>query len=258
MFKQLFPVLLFPLILIGAGCAQTAEVTEEVTEEEVIEEVVLTDGSYSLNLEESSIRWDGAKAVGGAHFGSISASEGALMVQDGVIVGGTIMVDMTTISSEDLDGAGKTSLDQHLMSDDFFGVATYPTATFAVGEGVELEGIEGATHRVSGEMTIKGIGNEMSFPAMFEMDGETLHMTAEIEVDRSVHDVRFGSGAFFEDLGDNLINDEFQLTVDLSFDMSGEEVADAEPSADMDSEEEMEDEGEMEEGEEEDMDPSMK
>jgi hypothetical protein len=168
------------------------------------------------------------------------------------------MVDMTTISSEDLEGTGKESLDQHLMSDDFFGVATHPTATFAVGEGVELEGIEGATHRVSGEMTIKGIGNEMSFPAMFEMDGETLHMTAEIEVDRSVHDVRYGSGSFFEDLGDNLINDEFQLTVDLSFDMSGEEVADAEPSADMDSEEEMEDEGEMEEGEEEDMDPSMK
>jgi polyisoprenoid-binding protein YceI len=268
MFKQLFPVLLFPLILVGAGCAQTTEVEEEVTEE-VVEEALLTDGSYALNLEDSSIRWDGAKAVGGAHFGSISASEGALMVQDGVLIGGTIVVDMTTVSSEDLEGSSKESLDGHLMSDDFFGVATHPTATFAIGEAVTLEGIEGSTHRVSGEMTIKGIGNEMSFPATFEMNGETLHMSAELEIDRSIHNVRYGSGSFFEDLGDNLINDEFQLTVDLSFNMGGEEVVDAEPSADMDSGDEMEDEDEdededeMEDGGEEeeegeDMDASVK
>lgn len=246
MFKHLFPVLLFPLILIGAGCAQTAEVTEdEMTDEGVVSEMTLSDGSYTLNVEESSVRWEGSKAVGTPHFGQVTASEGALMVQDGKIVGGTIVMDMSSIMVEDLEaGPSNESLVNHLKSDDFFGVETHPTAMFAVAEGVMLEGVEGANYRLSGEMTIKGIGNEVSFPAMIEMEEGELNMTAQVTVDRSIHDVRFGSGAFFEDLGDNLINDDFILDVDLTFEM-GEGDADAEPSAMMDGEEEEMEEDDM-------------
>lgn len=258
MFKQLFPVLLFPLLLIGAGCAQTAEVDETAmqNDETAMEEEMaqFVDGSYMLNLENSSIEWEGAKAVGSAHYGSVSASEGALMVQDGMIVGGTIVVDMTTISTEDLEGGAKQSLDDHLKNDDFFSVETYPTATFAFSEAVALEGIEDATHRIAGEMTVKGLGNEMTFPAMISMEDGAIMVVADLEVDRTVHDVQFGSGKFFEDLGDNLINDMFTLSVDLAFEM-GEDMDD-----DMQEEADMEKEGEEDEMEEEedDMDASMK
>ena len=39
--------------------------------------------------------------------------------------------------------------------------------------------------------------------------------TATITFDRSLYDVRFGSGKFFSDLGDNAISDEIKLDVTL-------------------------------------------
>jgi len=41
--------------------------------------------------------------------------------------------------------------------------------------------------------------------------------TATMKVDRSQYDVKYGSGAFFENLGDKTIYDEFDLVVDLEF-----------------------------------------
>jgi hypothetical protein len=38
---------------------------------------------------------------------------------------------------------------------------------------------------------------------------------AEIVVDRAVFDVRYGSGSFFDNLGDDLISDEMEITVNL-------------------------------------------
>ena len=39
--------------------------------------------------------------------------------------------------------------------------------------------------------------------------------TAEIELDRSEFDVKYGSGSFFDGLGDKLIYDDFNLTIEL-------------------------------------------
>ena len=41
--------------------------------------------------------------------------------------------------------------------------------------------------------------------------------TANLKVDRSEFDVRYGSGSFFDNLGDKTIYDEFDLVVDLQF-----------------------------------------
>jgi len=41
--------------------------------------------------------------------------------------------------------------------------------------------------------------------------------TAEITIDRTKFDVKYGSGSFFDDLGDNMIYDDFVLNVNLAF-----------------------------------------
>ena len=38
---------------------------------------------------------------------------------------------------------------------------------------------------------------------------------AEIVIDRSKFDVKYGSGSFFDNLGDNMIYDDFTLDVNL-------------------------------------------
>jgi polyisoprenoid-binding protein YceI len=216
MFKYLFPVLLFPLILIGAGCAQQEVADESDIAAELIEET-FEDGSYSLESE-ASVAWDASMKVGGSHNGEVSITEGALLVEGGTVIGGSFVVDMDSITDLDLtDEKLNASLVGHLKSDDFFAVATYPTATFALSEVVFLEGIEGATHRLTGMMTIKGIENEITFPAMLGTSDDQISLSAVVELDRTLWDVRYGSGKFFEDLGDSVINDEFTLTMDLNF-----------------------------------------
>lgn len=222
MFKQLFPTLLVPVILLGAGCTQSAQIdVEPVVEAEVQEETSVEpfeDGSYTLSAQESSIAWNAQKRVGAKHNGTVQVQEGAFVVEQGQVVGGTLVADMTTLVDLDLtDEKFNTMLVNHLKSDDFFSVETYPTATFAISEVVVLEGVEGSTHRVTGSMTIKGIENEISFPAVFAATQTGLQVTGTATLDRTLWDVRFGSDKFFDNLGDGLIEDEFMLTFDMLF-----------------------------------------
>ena len=219
-------MLLVPIILLGAGCTQTAAVSvEPVVEEEVVieevqvqEEVVFEDGSYTLDTQQSSVAWNAQKRVGAKHNGTIELQEGAFIVEQSQIIGGTIVTDMATIVDLDLtDEKFNTMLVTHLKSDDFFAVETYPTATFAISEVVVVEGIEGATHRVDGTMTIKGTENEISFPAMLETTDTGIRVTGTATLDRTRWDVHFGSDKFFDNLGDGLIEDEFTLTFDMLF-----------------------------------------
>ena len=80
-----------------------------------------------VNITESQVVWKGYK-VAGSHTGTISIQAGTLEFNNNELVGGTFIMDMTTIGSTDLSGEYKEKLDGHLKSDDFFGVATYPTA----------------------------------------------------------------------------------------------------------------------------------
>ncbi|NQV90821.1 YceI family protein [Candidatus Uhrbacteria bacterium] len=223
MFKQLFPVLLVPMILLGAGCAtaqnETQVNTQETEEDESVVMVdIFTDGSYILQAEQSSVSWQAQKRVGASHNGTVQAQEGALVVQQGGVIGGSIVADMNTIADLDLtDEKFNTMLVTHLKSEDFFSVDTYPTASFAISNVEALNGLEGFSHRVDGTMTIKGIENDISFPANLTKTEEGIKIVGTMTLDRTLWDVRYGSDTFFENLGDGLVEDEFQLSFDMFF-----------------------------------------
>ena len=216
MFKQLFPVLLAPMILIGAGCTQPQETSEPLTEE-ATSEIRFVDGTYLLDLQTGLMNWEAEKVVA-KHNGTIQAQEGAVGVENGQIVSASLVVDMNTISNLDLtDEKTNSTLVGHLKSEDFFSVTKYPTASFVMTEVTPVEGLEGVTHRVTGTMTIKGIENTISFPAKVETTQEGIRLAGTIELDRTLWDIRYGSEKFFDNLGDNLIKDIFTLNVDLLF-----------------------------------------
>ena len=219
MFKSIFPTLIVPVILLGGGCARTqAPVSIPEAVQEVVSISTLEDATYMLDAASSWMKWNAQKRVGAKHNGTIEVNEGALVMQAQEIIGGSFVADMTTIADLDLtDKSFNTLLVNHLKSDDFFAVETFPSATFAIFEVAELEGIEGATHRVKGTMTIKGIENELSFPARISALGVGMQATGTATLDRTLWDVRFGSDKFFDNLGDNLIEDEFTFTFDMRF-----------------------------------------
>ena len=62
-------------------------------------------------------------------------------------------------------------------------------------------------------MTVKGITK----PVIFDVSVYGSKATATLKIDRAVYEVKYGSGSFFDDLGDKTIYDEFDLVVDLEF-----------------------------------------
>lgn len=159
----------------------------------------------------SKIEWVGKK-VTGEHSGTINIKEASLTVEGGVLKGGSFTVDMTSITDTDLTGEWKEKLEGHLKSDDFFGVATYPTSSFVITKAVPQGP---GKYKVIGNITIKGKTEEIQFPATVEEKDGKYYATASLIIDRSKFDVRYGSGSFFDNLGDKTIYDDFELKVSL-------------------------------------------
>ncbi len=167
-----------------------------------------------IDLEKSTVEWVGKK-VTGKHNGTIKLKEASLEMNDaGMLTGGKFVIDMTTLANTDLAGKDmQPKLEGHLKSPDFFNVAEHPTSTLVITKVVH-RGTEGS-YKVIGDLTIKGITKPVKFNAQFGEDGGMKVATAEVVVDRSEYDVRYGSGSFFDNLGDKTIYDEFTLNVNL-------------------------------------------
>ena len=132
------------------------------------------------------------------------------MFDEGKLTGGEFEVDMTSLISTDLEGEYKGKLEGHLKSDDFFGVENHPSSTL-VFTNVKSSGKN--SYEVKGDLTIKGVTK----PVTFDVSVYGSKATATLKVDRAQYNVKYGSGSFFDDLGDKTIYDEFDLVVDLEF-----------------------------------------
>jgi len=168
--------------------------------------------SYSVDTEASTVKWF-AKKVTGAHNGHVKMKSGNLDFENGVLKGGSFVMDMTSIVCDDLSGDSKGKLEGHLKSDDFFGVANFPDATFVIKQAIP-RGTPGS-YKIVGNMTIKESTEEIRFNAQLDEVGEQMVGTTSITLDRSQYDIRFGSGSFFENLGDKTIYDDFDLEIEL-------------------------------------------
>lgn len=162
-----------------------------------------------VNAEKSKVTWKGYK-VTGSHEGTVKLKEGTLEFDGSKLVGGQFTVNMTTISSTDLEGEWKEKLDGHLKSDDFFGIEKHPTSTLVFKE-VTATGKN--SYQVTGDLTIKG----KTLPITFDLSVYGSKATASLKIDRSKYNIKYGSGSFFDNLGDKTIYDEFDLVVDLAF-----------------------------------------
>ena len=162
-----------------------------------------------IKTENSTVTWKGYK-VTGSHYGTVALQSGHLVFDEGKLTGGEFVVDMTTIVTDDLEGEYKRKLEGHLKSDDFFGVEKYPTAKLIF---TKVKGTGKNSYEVTGDLTVKG----KSAPVTFEMSIYGNKATANVKIDRTIYDIRYGSTAFFDDLKDKAIYDEFDLVTYLEF-----------------------------------------
>jgi len=163
---------------------------------------------FTIVSTQSNIDWVGKK-VTGAHNGSIGVKEGELILHDGKLSGGKVVVDVASIKILDITDPGTNAqFAGHLASDDFFSIEKYPTAT------LEISSVSG--RRVEGNLTIKGISQPIGFDASVSINRDTLIATGKLVIDRTKYGMKFRSGNFFKDLGDTMIYNDFELTITVT------------------------------------------
>ncbi|MCH5689357.1 YceI family protein [Niabella sp. W65] len=153
------------------------------------------------------------KKILGLHTGSINIASGFLELTNGLITGGEIKMDMTSIAITDIEDI-KTNSDflAHLQNDDFFSVDKFQTARLEI---TGSQPTDNNTLTISGNLTIKDITHPVSFDVKVEIFTDQLYSLGEVVIDRTMYNIRYGSGKFIDNLGDKLIYDDFDLQFKL-------------------------------------------
>jgi polyisoprenoid-binding protein YceI len=165
--------------------------------------------AQGVDLDKSSMIWTGKK-IGKEHTGGVEILQADFDYEDGKLVSGTLVIDMTTITCTDLEEEKAAKLVGHLKSSDFFDVDAFPEAELNF---TSVTQVEGDSYLIKGEITIKGHTEPIEFYANLK-EKEAL---ATIRIDRSKFDVRYGSASFFDDIGDSAIDDIFEIKARLVY-----------------------------------------
>lgn len=199
-----------------ASCGEAPKTSQEAGEvKEASAETLL----FTVDTDNSVLQWEGAKLTETVHYGVVQISDGNLWFKEGELEAGSFIVDMATIENHDLDeDSGKGRLEGHLMSADFFNVEEYPTASFEITDVSDSDSGD-ATHQLSGNLTIKGITNGITFPAHISLSGNTAEASASFEINRNEWDVVWGGSKTDQSIKDmlqnNLIKDVIVFNVKL-------------------------------------------
>ena len=170
---------------------------------------------YVIDTKESTVEWTGTKLNSG-HTGLIDIKSGELKADGKLITAGAFMIDMKSIhetGNEDTESA--EMLAGHLMAADFFDAEVHPTCSFAITQVTEKDG----DYIISGNLTIKGIEKNISFPAKVEADGKVLMADAEFTINRNDWGVSYGSGITGA-VADKAIGDDISFVVHLKADVA--------------------------------------
>ena len=173
---------------------------------------------YNAVIEKSEVKWNGKK-VTGEHFGAISLKSGSLIIDKNKVTGGKFVIDMNSITVEDIkDAEYNGKLVGHLKHDDFFGVEKHPTATFEIKALAPIAKAAAGqpNYKVNGLLTIKGITKPVQFPATITVKDGVATAKGDVTVNRAQYDVKYGSNSFFDNLGDKAIMDDFTVSFNVT------------------------------------------
>ena len=203
----------FNLILAGLTTATlattaTAGPVKKITASATVAKAI----TYKVDAAKSTMLWNGKK-VTGEHSGNIKVKDGAFVVDGNKVTGGEFTFDMNSITDTDItDATYNAKLLTHLKSDDFFSTAKHPTSTFKITKVIPKGG---DLYDVTGNMTIKGITNAVTFPATVKVTPTGISADGKATIDRTKYDIRYGSKSFFESIGDKAIHDDFTVEMKL-------------------------------------------
>lgn len=162
----------------------------------------------------SDVHWWGykvAKSEASSHDGTVKVKSGDMVMKGNQLVGGSFVLDMTSINATDLSGEYQQKLNGHLKNGDFFEVEKFPTATFVI-TSVKKNNDKVYNSLVTGNLTVKGKTNAVSFPAKISYSNGTVSLvSSKFSFDRQKFDVAYKST-----MQDVFVKDDIDMTVKVT------------------------------------------
>ena len=157
---------------------------------------------YVITPQNSQITFVGSK-VTGSHNGSFGEFSGQIDyagTPEQSRVNIKIKSDSITTDTPDLT--------KHLKTADFFDVAKFPEATF-VSTAIKAGGEGGASHTVTGNLTMHGVTKSVSFPATIAATVDAVNVDANFTINRKDFNINYAGPT------NNLIRDDVVLTLKI-------------------------------------------
>jgi polyisoprenoid-binding protein YceI len=174
---------------------------------------------FTVDTADSRIRFTGY-GVGKNHPGKFRISSGKVAVSDNRITGGDFIINIRSLDVEEKGEMFQKKLKPHLLSGDFFDAEKFGTAKFEItsvepykaGDKKDTSLVEGANYYVSGNLTIKDVTKNVTFPARIELDQNTLKAKADFDIDRRQWQMNYGND---KTLGDKFISEKVNIELDM-------------------------------------------
>lgn len=155
---------------------------------------------YAINAQNSKIEFVGSK-VTGSHTGAFGSFTGTVdYAGDPLKSRVSINIDMNSMTTDD------PKLTEHLKTPDFFDVAKFPQSSFVSTE-IRAGGEKGATHTVTGNLTMHGVTKAVTFPATIAVTPDTATVDSTFSINRRDFGINYAGAA------NNLIRDDVVLTL---------------------------------------------
>ena len=174
-------------------------------------------GIFKIDPERSIVRWIGRNLLN-QHNRTIPLKNATIALDKDRLISGSATLDMNRITCEEIkDAPISQMLIDHLRTDDFFLVDTYPTADLDL---ISVTPIENApygspNYNVSGTFTLRGKIQPLHFFATFGVNDEVIAFQAQFDFDRVLWGSKYGSGKIYEALGKHVVNDRISISFQL-------------------------------------------
>ena len=157
---------------------------------------------YQITTQNSKIEFVGSK-VTGHHNGSFGDFTGQVDY-----TGNPDMSRVNIVIKTDSITTDTPDLTKHLKTADFFDVAKFPEATF-VSTAIKPGGENGATHTVTGNLTMHGVTKAITVPATINVTPDAATVESSFSINRKDFGINYAGAA------DNLIRDDVVLTLHI-------------------------------------------
>jgi polyisoprenoid-binding protein YceI len=195
-----------------SGDTATTDETQTIAEAEGTELYLDTSGSV--------LTFTGY-GVGKNHPGRFRFNRGTVTVKDGEVTSGTFLISVTSMAMDEPGEMFQTKLRGHLLSADFFDVEIYPDAKFEITKvepyspsAGDSSVVAGANKRIHGNLTLKGITKNISFPARVDVTDDKVTCKADFDIDRTQWNISYNADK--EAAKDKFIDRDVNIRLDIA------------------------------------------